>query len=116
IRERGGKAVVAVADAADRDATHAAIERLAAELGPVDLLIANAGFALRTPAAGFSASALEAMVRVNLLGAAFAIEAILPAMLARGRGHLVGISSLASYRGLPGPAGYCATKAALSTL
>ncbi len=56
------------------------------------------------------------MVRVNLIGAAYAIEAVLPEMLRRGRGHLVGVSSLAAYRGLPGSSGYCATKAGLSAL
>ena len=56
------------------------------------------------------------MVRVNLIGPAYAIEAVLPAMLARGRGHLVGISSLAGYRGLPGSAAYSATKAGLTAL
>ncbi len=56
------------------------------------------------------------MVRTNLLGAAYAIEAVLPGMIQRGRGHIVGISSMASYRGLPRVGGYCATKAGLSTL
>jgi short-subunit dehydrogenase len=116
IRARGGTAVVAPADAADPDAVRAAIGQLAEALGSVDILIANAGVALRTPDEVFSAEAFERMVRVNLLGAAWAIDAVLPGMLARGRGHLVGISSLAAYRGLPGAAGYCATKAGLTAL
>lgn len=117
IESRGGRAVLHPADAADRDATHAALGDLTGRLGgSVDLLIANAGVALRTPAEGFSAAVFEEMVRVNLLGVAYAIEAVLPGMLQRGSGHIVGVSSLAGYRGLPGPAGYCATKSALSTL
>lgn len=115
IRSRGGRAAIAVADAADPAATREAIEQLTAELGPPDLLIVNAGIAERTPAVGFRAETVERMMRVNVLGAAYAIEAVLPSMLARGRGQIVGISSLASYRGLPGPSAYCATKAALST-
>ena len=116
IRAAGGTAAVATADAADPGATRAALARLAGELGPVDLLIANAGLGLSTPAEGFSAEVVERMVRVNLIGASYAIEAVLPEMLRRGRGHLVGVSSLAAYRGLPGSSGYCASKAGLSAL
>src|SRR5580704_7799581 len=53
IRERGSTAAIAPADATDRAATHAAIEKLAAELGPIDLLVANAGVGLTTPATSF---------------------------------------------------------------
>src|SRR4051812_28159988 len=66
----GGPAAVATADAADRGATRAALVRLADELGPVDLLIANAGLGISTPAESFSAEVVERMVRVNLIGAA----------------------------------------------
>ncbi len=117
IRHAGGTAAVAPADSTDPAATRAAIERLVVALGgPVDLLVANAGLGLSTPAAAFSAGEFEQMVRVNLLGAAYAIEAVLPAMLRNGRGHIVGISSLAAFRGLPGGSGYGATKAGLTTL
>jgi len=116
IRDRGGVAVVATADATDPAAIRSAFARLAEQLGPIDLLIANAGVGLSTPALGFSAETFAQMVRVNLIAPAYAIEAVLPEMLRRGRGHLVGISSLAAYRGLPGTSGYCATKAGLSTL
>ncbi|CAN5619164.1 SDR family oxidoreductase [soil metagenome] len=116
IRDQGGTAAVAQADANDRSATREAIGRLTDELGPIDLLIVNAGRGGSTPAVGFSAEAFEQIVRVNLIGAAYAIEAVLPGMLERGQGHLVGISSMAGYRGLPGSTGYCSSKAGLSTL
>lgn len=117
IRRLGGVAEVAPADAADPDATRGAIRALVEALGgPVDLLIANAGVGAPVPATAFSAAAIERIVRVNLLGAASAIEAVLPEMLRRQSGHLVGISSLAAYRGLPGGAGYCASKAGLTAM
>jgi len=116
IRAEGGTAAVAPADAADSVATRQAIARLAAELGPIDLLIVNAGVGLRTPGRAFSGETFERMVRVNLLGAAYAIEAVLPDMLRRSQGHLVGISSLAAYRGMRRGSGYCATKAGLTAL
>ena len=116
IRARGGRAEFETADAARRDETHAALAALAERLGPVDLLIANAGIGLGTDALAPNAETLEAEFRVNVFGAFYAIEATVPAMRERGGGHIVAISSLASHRGLPGAAGYCATKAALTRL
>ncbi|WP_435009627.1 SDR family NAD(P)-dependent oxidoreductase [Tundrisphaera lichenicola] len=116
IRAEGGTAIVALADASDPASTRSALSEIARQLGPVDLLIANAGVGEPTPARSFSAEAFERMVRVNLTGAAYAIDAVLPSMIERGRGQIVGVSSLAGYRGLPGTAGYSATKAGLSAL
>lgn len=106
----------AVADVTDRPALLAAVVKLTDRLGPVDLLFANAGIGRETSGLAFRAEAVEAQIRVNLIGVANSIEAVLPGMLERGRGHLVGISSLASYRGLPMMAGYCASKAGLNAL
>jgi short-subunit dehydrogenase len=55
------------------------------------------------------------MLEVNVLGVARTIEAVLPGMFARGTGHIVGIASVAGYRGLPWMPGYSASKAALAT-
>jgi len=103
-----------LADVTDRDALGKAIVQLEAQLGPTDVLIANAGIGLETSALNFRAADIEAQVKVNLIGVANSIEAVLPGMIKRRRGHLVGISSLASYRGLPLMAGYCASKAGLN--
>jgi short-subunit dehydrogenase len=116
IRDAGGQAVVAPGDATDPDATRRAFEYLLGELGPVDLLVANAGVGTGESAERFRADAFDRMVRVNLIAVGYAIEAVLPGMLERGKGQIVGISSLAAYRGLPGSAGYCATKAGLTAL
>ena len=116
IREAGGIASVAPADAADPDDTLAALAKIAIDLGPIDLLVANAGLGLKTPAHCFSARDVDRMVRVNFTGAAAAIEAVLPSMIERKAGHLVGISSLAAFRGMPGASAYAGTKAGLSTL
>jgi short-subunit dehydrogenase len=56
------------------------------------------------------------MFRVNTLGVVYAIEAVLPDMLRRGRGHIVAVSSLAAYKGLPGEWGYSASKAAVNNI
>jgi short-subunit dehydrogenase len=102
-------------DVGDRDAITAAIAAVEAELGPVDLLIHNAGVAMMTNARESNLDALEEMLRVNYLGGVYALGAVLPGMLARGRGHFVGINSLGARRGMAWSACYSASKAALAT-
>jgi short-subunit dehydrogenase len=114
IQRTGGVAAAAAADVAERDELLAAIGSLESELGPTDLLIANAGVGTPTLLDPVNVADVERMVRVNLLGVVYAIEAVLPGMLARGRGHVAAVSSLAAYKGLPGESGYCASKAAVN--
>ncbi len=104
----------AVADVALREELHKACAHLVDKLGPVDVLIANAGIGVENSAFAFRAADFEAQVRVNLLGVAYSVEAVLPGMLARRAGHIVGISSLASFRGIPRMLGYCASKSGLN--
>lgn len=115
IRAAGGTVEAATADVSDRTAVLAAVGELKAKLGPVDLMIANAGVSAPTGADPVNVSGVELMTKVNFLGVVYAFESVLPAMLARKSGHLVAVSSLAAYKGLPGAAGYCATKAAVNT-
>jgi NAD(P)-dependent dehydrogenase (short-subunit alcohol dehydrogenase family) len=112
----GGKSAWAVADVTDRPALIAAVAHLEQRLGPVDLLVASAGVGFETSALDYRTEEVERIVRVNLVGVSNSIGAVLPGMIARKRGHLVGLSSLASYRGLPRMAGYCASKAGLNAL
>jgi short-subunit dehydrogenase len=114
IRQAGGSAALAVADVAERGQTHEAIGEVRRQLGPIDLLIANAGVGAPTQLNPLNIQEVERMFRVNLFGVVYSIEAVLPEMLTRGRGHLAGISSLAAYKGLPGESAYCASKAGLN--
>ena len=116
IRAAGARAEWIVADVSRRDEIHAAIRALAQRLGPIDLLVANAGVSRGTDSLAPDADVLEEEFRVNVFGAFYAIEAVIPSMRERRTGHVVVISSLAGHRGLPGAAGYCASKAALSRL
>ena len=113
--EAGPNLTLATADVGDREAVGAAVRQLETSLGSIDLLIANAGVGLPSGAVEMNVPAVETMLRVNFLGMVYAIEAALPGMLARGRGHIVGVSSLAAFKGLPGSAGYCASKAAMNS-
>jgi short-subunit dehydrogenase len=106
----------AAADVTERDALNAAVARFEDELGPIDLLIASAGVGFETSALTYNAADIETLIRVNLIGVSNSIAAVLPGMIERKRGHLAAISSLASYRGLPKMAGYCASKSGVSAL
>jgi short-subunit dehydrogenase len=114
IRQAGGTAELAAADVADRTQTLDAIHHLAGRLGPVDLLVANAGVGAPTLLDPVNIADVEKMFQVNVLGVVYAIEAVLPEMLRRGRGHLAAVSSMAAYKGLPGESAYCASKAAVN--
>ena len=114
IEKSGGIVAFAAADIAEREQAIAAIGEIAERLGPVDLLLANAGVGAPTTVEPFNVADVEKMFRVNVLGVVYAIEAVLPAMLARGRGHLAAVSSIAAYKGLPGESGYTASKAAVN--
>jgi short-subunit dehydrogenase/SAM-dependent methyltransferase len=113
---RGGATVGARAvDVGDRTALAAAIHALESELGPIELLVHNAGVGKPTTPEAPDLDDLEEMLRVNYLGGMYAVEAVLPGMLARGRGRIVAVSSLGARRGLAWSAGYSASKAALAT-
>lgn len=114
--ELGDGSAWAVADVSDRDALHGAIGGLEEALGPCDLLIANAGIVGPNPGYRFKTDQLQRFVDVNFYGAVHAATAVLPGMIARERGHLAVVSSVASFRGLPKMGPYSATKAAISTL
>jgi len=106
----------AAADVTDLAAVRAAARELEAQLGPTDLLIAAAGIGRKTPSDDFSAEEINAHIQVNLMGVVNSIDSVLPGMKQRRRGHLAVLSSVASYRGLPLLAGYCASKAGVNAL
>ena len=105
-----------VSDVADAHLMHAKVAALESRLGPVDLVIANAGIGRQTSALDFRPEDLSDLLQVNLMGVANTIAAVLPRMIQRRSGHIVGISSLASMSGLPGMYAYCASKAGVNAL
>jgi short-subunit dehydrogenase len=115
LRVRGVLCARATADVSDRPAVRAAIDALVAELGPVDVLVACAGITGATLVDDLAVEQTEAILRVNVLGVVYALDAVLPDMLSRQSGHIVALSSLAGCRGMPFSAAYSASKAALMT-
>ena len=114
-RAKGVKAIAVAADVRDAKAVRGAADRVREELGPIDMLIANAGIGTTDHALRLTPEHAANVININVLGAINSVAAVLPEMVERKRGRLVAISSLAAYRGLAKSAAYCASKAALSS-
>jgi NAD(P)-dependent dehydrogenase (short-subunit alcohol dehydrogenase family) len=109
-----GEGLTATFDIRDADATRAAYERIEAELGPVGVVVANAGVADRLARAStIDPEAWRAEMEVNLTGAFLSLQPALAGMKERGFGRLVAVSSIAATDGLAGQVAYSAAKAGL---
>ncbi len=110
-----GKARIFPCDVVDSDGVHTAADKFRQEFGHIDLMIANAGIGGNNKETrNYEPDAVKKLIDINLLGAVNAIHAVVPQMLEHGSGHLVAISSLAGFRGLPKSAAYSASKAAMN--
>jgi short-subunit dehydrogenase len=109
IRADGGHARVLPCDVGDR----AQVLDAAREAGPVDLLVNNAGFGGRALFVERGLDEMERMVRVNFLGALYFTRALVEPMVARRRGWIVFMASVAGRLGVPGESIYAASKFAL---
>ncbi len=116
IQAFGGRAIALPADVTHADQVKAAACELRRKFGYIDVLIANAGVGGTTYAVDLCEKEVAQLIRINVLGVVNSVTAVTPHMINRGSGHLVTISSLAAYRGLPKSAAYCASKAAVSAL
>lgn len=111
----GHEAHVLALDVADHDATQQAVAALDDAIGGIDVLVANAGVGSSpTPGAELTFATAKRTIDVNLLGALATILPVVPRMVARGRGHIVGVSSLAAEVPLPAAIDYGTSKAALT--
>ncbi|MCL4234340.1 MAG: SDR family NAD(P)-dependent oxidoreductase [Deltaproteobacteria bacterium] len=113
ISESCGRAIVLPADVTDADALREAASKFAAGAGGIDVLVAAAGVGVATPAWEFDSDVAQRMIDVNVTGLMNSVAAVVPHMLERKRGRIVGLASLAGFRGLPGNATYCAGKSAV---
>jgi short-subunit dehydrogenase len=114
IHESGGRATLAVADVASTDQVDNAVKLVEEEYGRIDTLIANAGISAELGTTAFNVEEFTRVIDTNLLGVVRTVSAVIGNMQKRRSGHIVGISSLAAYRGLPKSAAYCASKAGVS--
>lgn len=108
-----GASVFAV-DLADSEETEELVGRVEATAGTVDVLMNNAGIEVTSHMHSADPAALRKLMRVNLEAPMVLTRQVLPGMLARNRGHLGYVSSLAATSGFPGQAAYGASKAGLT--
>lgn len=110
-----GRRTLAIAhDAAEVEAAAAVVERIEAALGPLDILVVNAGIEEVRPSVAVDRALWEKIQGVNLEGAFFAMQAAARRWLACGRrGAIVAIASLTSFVGVPTAAPYTASKSGL---
>jgi 3-oxoacyl-[acyl-carrier protein] reductase len=117
ITEAGGHAIAAATDVGDAAAVAAMVSRTEKELGPVTILVNNAGIAWRGTLDDYDAAQVARMRRVNVEGVINSTRAVIGGMRSRRYGRIVNVSSIAAIgTGLPGNAFYAATKAEVAIL
>ena len=97
-------------DVTDRDSFEAFLDAVEADLGPLDVLVNNAGIMQLGPFLEESDAVAHRQVDINVHGVLYGMKIAVPRFVARGRGHLVNIASSAGKGGFPGGATYCGTK------
>lgn len=110
IRKAGGKAIAVVGDAARADTVAAAAARTREQLGPVTILVNNAGISSYVPFTQLTQEVWERIIGVNLTGPFLVTQAFVPDMLAAGWGRIINISSSSAQTGAPSMAHYAASK------
>jgi 2-hydroxycyclohexanecarboxyl-CoA dehydrogenase len=110
IREAGGKGIAVAGDAAESTAVAAAAARTRAELGPVTILVNNAGISTYHPFTELSEEVWDRTIQVNLTGPFLVTKAVIGDMLEAGWGRIVNISSSSTQSGAPSMAHYVASK------
>ena len=112
IEARGGQARFVAADLSEPGAAAG----LAARVGPVDVLINNAGFSWFGPTDQLDEATFDELFAANVRSAYELVAALAPGMAERGHGSIVSVDSMAGHVGLSGAAAYGATKAALTAM
>jgi len=109
----GAGAVGRVLDVTDFDAIPGVVDGIEADIGPLDVLVNNAGYGHEGVLEESALDALRRQFDVNVFGAVAMIKAVLPGMRRRRRGHIVNITSMGGFITMPGIAYYCGSKFAL---
>jgi NAD(P)-dependent dehydrogenase (short-subunit alcohol dehydrogenase family) len=117
IRSKGGKAIALQAHVADAAQVRSMVERMSKELGPVDILINNAGVLRRGDLGDFEWSEMEGMRSTNVDGLVNVTRAVVDGMKQRKFGRIVNLTSVAAFgTAMAGTTFYAATKAAVSVI
>jgi NAD(P)-dependent dehydrogenase (short-subunit alcohol dehydrogenase family) len=117
IAAAGGKATAIACDVSDYAACRRLVDETTSRFGPPDVLVNNAGVIVPISLAGAADPAEWARsIEINLIGAYYAVRAVLPGMIERGHGDIINVSSGAALRPQEGWSAYCAGKAGLAML
>jgi NAD(P)-dependent dehydrogenase (short-subunit alcohol dehydrogenase family) len=117
VRGHGRRAFLAQADMARLDQIAAMVSSVTQALGPIDVLVNNAGVFPRVKFLDMAESDWDSVLDVNLKGAFFCAQAVAKAMVAAGRpGAIVNLSSGAAFRGSPRGVHYCASKGGIVSM
>ncbi|TPE45938.1 3-ketoacyl-ACP reductase [Pontibacter mangrovi] len=110
VRAKGVKAAVVTADVTDINAVNKAVGEAKNQLGPIDILINNAGVGAFAKFLEMAPDKWENIIKVNLLGPYYVTRAVLPEMIERQTGDIVNVSSTAGQKGAPVTSAYSASK------
>lgn len=116
IQQVGGKALAVGCDVADAASVTRAIATASGNLGPVSILVNNAGYADFRPFTEMTFTDWQKTMDVNLNGVFHCVQAVLPAMIQRKHGRIINISSVSALKGIPNQSAYCAAKHGLNGL
>jgi gluconate 5-dehydrogenase len=116
LREQGHLAHYSVFDVTDLEQTRQAIKNIEQEIGPIDVLVNNAGIQRRAPLIDFTLDDWDDVLDTNLKGAFITSQAVARNMIARKRGKIINICSLQSEMARPTIAPYAASKGGLQML
>jgi 3-oxoacyl-[acyl-carrier protein] reductase len=111
IETAGSQAIALRADVTDGAAVRGMVEETVAALGPIDVLVNNAGILNAVPLDQMSEGVWDEMLASNLRSVFLCTRAVLPAMLARGRGKIINVASQLGQKGMPNHTHYAAAKA-----
>ena len=110
LRASGARTLALAADVADARAMDAAVASVEQGLGPVDVLVNDAGVALRRPVSAMSDADWDRILAVNLSGPFYLCRRCVPGMAERRWGRVVNVSSISGRLGTAGMTAYCASK------
>jgi len=113
IEAAGGTAIAIEADCSDKAAIHAAAEETRARLGPIAILVNNAGIAPFTRFVDIDDDLFDKVIRINLRGPYLVMKELVPDMLAAGWGRIINITSSSVQTGSPAQGHYVASKGGL---
>jgi NAD(P)-dependent dehydrogenase (short-subunit alcohol dehydrogenase family) len=116
IAERGGKAIAVGVDVGEADQVQAFVDRVVAEFGRLDVMVANAGIAHSAPFLDHPEAQWHRVLRVNLTGVFLCCQAAARQMVGQGGGRIIAVASINAFRGVENLVGYNVAKAGVVEL